>query len=74
MENPGLGVTGHGLLPAGGQKAVKVSPLENGVHDDDNKQSKTSRVGSSPSGNDEDMLGVEVVGQGLLRLDKQLEV
>ena len=74
MENPGLGVTGHGLLPAGGQKPGKVSPLENGVHDDDNKQSKTSRVGSSPSGNDEDMLGVEVVGQGLLRLDKQLEV
>ncbi|KAJ7379835.1 hypothetical protein OS493_012584 [Desmophyllum pertusum] len=73
MENPGLGVTGHGILATKGSRATENSPLENGVHYDEGTHSKTSGVGSSILGN-EDMLGmqrVEVVGQGLLKLDKQ---
>ncbi|KAL9952340.1 hypothetical protein ACROYT_G039583 [Oculina patagonica] len=73
LENPGLGVTGHGLLATKGGRATENSPIANGMHYDDDKHSKTSGMGSSISGN-EDLLGmqrVEVVGQGLLRLDKQ---
>ena len=76
LDNSGLGVTGHGLLATQQGRVAENSSLANGVHNDDDKQSKTSGVGSSILGIEEDMLGierVEVVGQGLLRLGKQYD-
>ena len=76
LDNSGLGVTGHGLLATQQGRVAENSSLANGVHNDDDKQSKTSGVGSSILGSEEDMLGierVEVVGQGLLRLGKQYD-
>ncbi|RMX50084.1 hypothetical protein pdam_00002933 [Pocillopora damicornis] len=75
-DDAGLGVTGHGLLSTTVGRKTEYSPLENGVHnDDDDKHRRSSRVGSSFSGRDDNLgMGkVEVVGQGLLRLDKQLK-
>ena len=74
VESPGFGVTGQGLLANNGRGAAEILSLDNGVPNDYDKQSKTSGVGSSIPENDKGILGVEVVGQGLLRLDKQQAV
>lgn len=74
VEGSGLGVTGHGLLSTTG-RTTEYSLLENGVHNDDDKYRSSSGVSGSFKGRD-DVLGlgkVEVVGQGLLRMDKDLK-